>query len=155
MKKWILIAAGVVVVAVAAFLLVEKVSPVGWGFWGTYNTSSGVALKGYDPVAYHTDDQAIPGDNRFSYDWGGARWQFANAQNRDLFSMTPEAYAPEFGGFCSFAVTKGFTADIDPEAWHMEDGKLYVFANTDVRDSWVDAIGDGSIKAAEANWSKR
>jgi YHS domain-containing protein len=155
MKLWILIGVGIVVVLIGAFLVVNKVSPVGWGLWGQYNTSSGVALKGYDPVAYFTDRQPALGKTQFSYDWGGARWLFSTAENRDLFSGNPESYAPQCGGFCSFAVSKGFTADISPDAWHIHDGKLYVFADQDVRDSWVAGVSEGTLATTESNWAKR
>ena len=71
------------------------------------------------------------------------------------FAADPEAYAPQFGGFCSFAVSKGFTADISPDAWHVEDGKLYVFADKNVRDDWVATLGEGSLEASTAKWATR
>ena len=72
-----------------------------------------------------------------------------------LFSADPETYAPQFGGFCSFAVSKGFTADIMADAWHIEDEKLYVFADINVRDEWVRTIGEGSLEKSTTNWAKR
>ena len=86
---------------------------------------------------------------------GDVTWQFASADNMALFKQDPEAYAPQFGGYCSFAVSKGFTADISPDAWHIDDGKLYVFADKNVRDDWVAGIGDGTLQASAANWEKR
>lgn len=155
MKSRILIGIGVLVVIVGTFSVVKKVSPVGWGWWGTYNMSSGLALKGYDPVAYFDDDQPTQGNSEFVHDWGGATWQFSSVENRDLFSSSPETYAPQFGGFCSFAVSKGFTADISPDAWHVESGKLYVFADKNVRDDWVAGLGEGSLEKSTTNWVKR
>lgn len=155
MKMWILIGTAVVVILVGAFLVVKKVSPVGWGWWGTYNTSSGLALKGYDPVAYFNDNRPVQGESIYAYDWGGATWHFSSTDNRDLFSGNPESFAPQFGGFCSFAVSKGFTADISPDAWHIDRGKLYVFADRNVRDSWVETLGEGSLEKSSANWLKR
>jgi hypothetical protein len=155
MKNKILIGFGVVVVLVGTFSIVKKVSPVGWGLWGTYNTSSQVALKGYDAVSYFEGDTPATGDPQFSYDWGDATWQFSSAENRDLFSASPEAFAPKFGGFCSFAVSKGFTADIMPDAWHIEAGNLYVFADKNVRDDWVEGLSEGSLEKSTANWALR
>jgi len=155
MKVWIISIVGIVVVAVGAFLIVKKVSPVSWGIWGNYNTTSGLALKGYDPVAYFENEEATSGSSEFTYDWGDATWQFANADNMALFEESPDSFAPQFGGYCSFAVSKGFTADISPDAWHIKDGKLYVFADTDVRADWVAGIGDGTLGASAANWEKR
>ena len=155
MKVWILSIVGVVIVAVGAFMIVKKVSPVSWGLGGDYNTSSGLALKGYDPVAYFQDAEATSGSSEFTHEWGDATWQFANADNRALFVENPDSFAPQFGGYCSFAVSKGFTADISPDAWHVRDGKLYVFADKDVQADWVAGIGDGTLGASAANWEKR
>ena len=155
MRKWIFIGLSTVVLLVGTFLVVNKVSPVGWGWWGNYNTSSGLALKGYDPVAYFNSKQPTQGTSDYSHEWGGVTWQFSSGKNRDLFSNSPDAYAPQYGGFCSFAVSKGFTADISPDAWHIENGKLYVFSDQNVRDSWVASLGEGSLKKSSTNWVKR
>jgi YHS domain-containing protein len=155
MKTWILVGVSIVVLWLGAFLIVKKVSPVGWGWWGSYNTSSGVALNGYDPVAYFNSEHPVQGNADYDYDWGGATWQFSSAENRDLFSSNPESFAPQFGGFCSFAVSKGFTADISPDAWHIENGKLYLFADKNVRDKWVAELGAGSLGKSSTNWLKR
>ena len=155
MKTWVIAAVGVLVVIVGTFMVVKKVSPVSWGMWGNYNTSSGQALKGYDAVAYFEDAEAIPGKSEFTYEWGDTTWQFSSADNMALFAQDPEAFAPQFGGFCSFALSKGFTADISPDAWHVKDGKLYVFMDTDVQADWVAGISDGTLEASTANWAKR
>lgn len=153
--KYLYIAIGIIVVLIVGFATIKKVSPVSWGLWGTTNTSSGLAVHGYDAVAYVADGKAIPGTADHSYDWADASWQFSSAANRDAFEADPERYAPRFGGFCSFAVSKGFTADSDPEAWHVENGHLYLFADTNVRDEWVAGLAEGSLAASEANWAKR
>jgi YHS domain-containing protein len=155
MKKWLIIGVSVLVLLVGTFMTVKKVSPVGWGWWGDINTSEGVALKGYDPVAYFGIDGPVPGSSDFSQEWGGVTWQFSSSANKDIFAAGPEDYAPQFGGFCSFAVSKGFTADISPDAWHIEDGKLYVFADQNVRDEWVAGLGEGSLEQSSENWSER
>ena len=72
-----------------------------------------------------------------------------------VFFENPEKYAPQFGSFCAFAVSKGFTADIMADAWHIEDGNLYVFADKNVRDEWVVLLPDGSLQSSEENWAKR
>ena len=155
MKTWVIGVVAVLVVVVGTFAGVKKVSPLSWGMWGTYNTSAGLALKGYDPVAYVLEAKATLGDSQYSYDWGDATWQFDSADNRALFELNPAAYAPQFGGFCSFAASKGFTADISPDAWHVADGKLYVFADKDVQAEWVAGMDDGMLEASTANWEKR
>ncbi len=155
MKKWLVIGGVVLIVLIGGFAITKKVSPVSWGLWGDVNASSGLALKGYDPVAYFEVGKATVGDSQFSYEWSGANWQFSSAANRDLFAQSPENYAPQFGGFCSFAVSKGVTADISPNAWHISDGALYLFADEKVKEDWVATIDDGSMKASADNWSKR
>ncbi|MCH8160095.1 MAG: YHS domain protein [Proteobacteria bacterium] len=154
MKNKIIAIVGILVLVVGTFATVKKVSPISWGMWGNYNTASGIALKGYDPVAYIQNSEAMPGNSEFTVTWDDADWQFASAENMMLFEQDPEAYAPQFGGFCSFAASKGFTADISPDAWHVHDGKLYVFADKNVQDDWVAGIDDGTLEASIANWDK-
>ncbi len=155
MKNKIIAIVGILVIVVGTFATVKKVSPVSWGMWGNYNTASGLALKGYDPVAYIQDSEATAGNSEFTVAWGDANWQFTSAENMTLFEQDPEAYAPQFGGFCSFAASKGFTADISPDAWHVLDGKLYVFADKNVQADWVAGIDDGTLEASNASWEKR
>lgn len=155
MKKWLAIGIVVLMVLIGGFAVTKKVSPVSWGWWGEVNASSGLALKGYDPVAYFEAGKPTAGDSQFSYEWSGATWQFSSAANRDLFAQSPESYAPQFGGFCSFAVGKGVTADISPDAWRIDSGNLYLFADKNVRDEWVDKLDEGSLDASVENWSKR
>ena len=153
--KYAVITISVIVVLVVTFATIKKVSPVSWGWWGTTNTSSGVALRGYDPVAYFDTGEAQPGASEFAHQWADATWQFASQENRERFAADPAAYAPQFGGFCSFAVSKGFTADSDPQAWVIHNDRLYVFADTNVRDDWVAGLENGSLAASEAAWQKR
>ncbi|MRG55667.1 hypothetical protein GF108_08740 [Phyllobacterium sp. SYP-B3895] len=86
-----------------------------------------VAIKGYDPVAYFTQHDAVQGNPQYSYHWLGATWQFANAENRDLFKADPGKYAPQYGGYCADGVSFGtVTTNIDPKAWRIIEGKLYI-----------------------------
>jgi len=153
--KYLGIVVALLIIAILSFTTVKKVSPVGWGLWGTTNTSSGVALKGYDPVAYFTEHAPVQGSDKLTVEWGEAMWQFASSRNRDLFAANPEQYAPQFGSFCAFAVSKGFTADSSPDAWHIENGKLFVFMDQSVRDDWVATIAEGSEQRSNDNWAKR
>ena len=84
MKKWLIIGAGVIVVLIGSFMTVKKVSPVGWGWWGDTNTSDGVGLKGYDPVAYFNSSEPKKGSAEFTKEWEGVTWQFSSSANRDL-----------------------------------------------------------------------
>src|SRR5262245_30541019 len=91
--------------------------------------SGGVAIRGYDTVGYFTDAKAVKGSDAFSYEWLGATWHFASAEHRDLFAADPVKYAPQYGGYCSGAMVDGFTANANPEAWRIVDGKLYLNAS--------------------------
>ena len=112
---------------------------------------NGVAVKGYDVVAYETEGAALKGRVEFEYRWEGAIWRFASAANRDRFAANPESYAPQFGGYCSWAVSRGYTADIDPEAWRIVDGKLYLNYSRSVQRMWEQDI-PGNIAKGLANW---
>jgi YHS domain-containing protein len=86
-----------------------------------------VAIRGYDPVAYFTQNQAVEGSEKFSHRWLGATWHFASAENRDLFVREPVKYAPQYGGHCADGVSFGtITTNIDPKAWRIIEGKLYL-----------------------------
>lgn len=111
----------------------------------------GVAIAGADPVAYFTQSDYIPGSDGFTHDWEGATWHFASAENRDLFAANPEAYAPEYGGFCAWAVSQGSTAPIDPTAWKIVDGKLYLNYSDGIQKKWSKDI-PGNIAKADQNW---
>lgn len=115
--------------------------------------SNNVAIKGYDPVAYFTEGQPTKGRPDVAYSWNGAQWQFANAAHRDMFAASPERYAPQFGGFCSMAMTRSKIADVDPEAWTIVDGKLYLNFSKPVREKFRQNAR-GNIKNAEENWKK-
>lgn len=123
------------------------VEPVNKSFFG------GVAIDGYDPVAYFTESKPVEGSKDFSHEWQGATWRFASAEHRDLFAAEPEKYAPQYGGYCAWAVAQGKTADIDPEAWKIEDGKLYLNYSKKIQTRWEDAMTE-NIRAADENWPK-
>ena len=111
----------------------------------------GVAIKGADPVAYFEQGAFVQGDNEFSYEWEGATWHFSSAENRDLFISQPEQYAPQYGGFCAWAVSQGATAPIDPTAWKIVEGKLYLNYDDKVQSRWQKDI-PGNIAKADQNW---
>ncbi|MDA1090400.1 MAG: YHS domain-containing (seleno)protein [Proteobacteria bacterium] len=112
-----------------------------------------VAIEGTDPVAYFSEQKAVKGSSEYNHRWKGAQWQFKNAANRDAFAAEPEKYAPQFGGYCAWAVSQGYTAKTDPEAWTVHKGKLYLNYSKGVRDNWAKDI-PGNITKAESNWPK-
>ncbi|WP_108814281.1 YHS domain-containing (seleno)protein [Loktanella sp. Alg231-35] len=111
----------------------------------------GIAIDGTDAVAYFTEGAPIAGDEAITFDYMGATWRFASEENRDMFAADPAAYAPQYGGYCAFAVSKGATAPTAPDAWTIVDDKLYLNFSTSVRERWRQDI-PGNIAAADANW---
>jgi YHS domain-containing protein len=116
-------------------------------------TLFGTAVKGYDVVAYFTDGKPVEGSSDHEVEWHGATWRFASARNKELFAKDPPKYAPQYGGFCAFGVSRGYAVGIDPAAWKIVDGKLYLNYNRDVQAEWVKDI-PGFIAKADANWPK-
>jgi len=114
-------------------------------------TDGGSAIRGYDPVAYFTDAKPVKGSDKFTHAWKGASWRFASAENRDRFAADPEKYAPRYGGWCAWGVAGGYKASIDPEAWSIVDGRLYLNYSAGVRRDWVKDVA-GYIRKADANW---
>jgi hypothetical protein len=80
-----------------------------------------------------------------------ATWLFSSAENRDRFAADPQKYAPQYGGYCSYAVSQGHTASIDPEAWRVVDGKLYLNYSKGVQKKW-EMDTTGYIQKADQNW---
>ena len=113
--------------------------------------SSGLALQGYDPVAYFTDKQPVRGKAELTTQHEGATYRFASAANRDAFAAAPAKYAPQYGGYCAFGLASGYKAPIEPDAWTVVDGKLYLNYNRSVRSRWSTDI-PGFIRKADANW---
>ena len=112
---------------------------------------SGIAIHGHDPVAYFVLGEATPGKSVFSVEWSGATWLFANAEHRQMFLDDPMRYAPRFGGFCAYAASYGQFADIDPRAWSIVNGRLYLNFSLRVREIWLPRA-DEFIADAEQLW---
>lgn len=112
---------------------------------------NGVALKGYDPVAYFTDNKPVKGNPRFQAAHNGGTYYFASAENKKLFEADPKRYEPQFGGFCAYAASKGYTAKIEPDAFQILNGRLLLQYDTDVRDLF-NKDPQGNLKKADQNW---
>ena len=110
-----------------------------------------VAVKGYDTVAYFTESKPVQGNANYTATYQGAVYHFASAENQMLFKGNPEKYAPQYGGYCAFGVTQEKKYDIDPEAWAIVDGKLYLNLNAGAQRVW-DKDRSGNITIADANW---
>ncbi|MBT8438041.1 MAG: YHS domain protein [Gammaproteobacteria bacterium] len=116
----------------------------------TFSTDNG-AIRGYDPVAYFTVGEPTPGQDRYSSRWQGGIYKFSSADNLALFKSDPARYAPQYGGYCAYAVSKGATASTEPEAWTIVNGKLYLNFSLSVQKRWSKDI-PGHIKSADNNW---
>lgn len=112
----------------------------------------GVAIRGTDPVAYHTEGRPIAGEATHAHEWRGAVWHFASGENRDLFVADPERFAPQYGGFCAWAVAaRGKLYSTQPGNWSIVDGRLYLNFNDDIQARWETDI-PGFIIEADRRW---
>ena len=122
-------------------------SVVNTGYFG------GIAIMGYDPVAYFTEGRAVKGSPDFSHEWLGETWHFASAEHRDAFAADPIRYAPQYGGYCALGVVYDEnTANIDPEVWRIVDGKLYLFFGTEGLEEEWDSDPAAAVVKADAEW---
>jgi len=115
---------------------------------------TGVAIKGYDTVSYFTEGAPVKGVKAHQTKWNGATWRFANAENLKAFTANPEKYAPQYGGFCAWAMADGKQAPIDPKQWDITKGKLYLNYDQKIKAKW---LGDKTdfIKRADAQWARK
>jgi len=111
----------------------------------------GLAIRGYDPVAYFDKSAPVEGSADHALMWKGAEWRFSTAANMVKFEADPEAYAPQYGGYCAYAASKGAIAKTVPEAWTVYEGKLYLNYSDHVRGIWSQDI-PANIELADANW---
>lgn len=112
---------------------------------------SGLALQGYDPVAYFTDGKPVKGDASITATYNGATYRFASAEHKAAFERDPSKYEPQFGGFCAYAVSINKTADIDPNFWEIVDGRLILQHNKKAWDLWHKDSAS-NLQKADANW---
>lgn len=101
--------------------------PTSIGLHSKFYMSSNIAMDGYDVTIYHTQKKAKLGDVRFNHKYGETNWFFTSAGNRKAFSSKPSKYLPQFGGYCTYTMSKGFTYPPNPNIWYLEKGKLYFF----------------------------
>lgn len=111
----------------------------------------GVAVGGYDPVAYFEDGEPREGSEGITLEHAGATWRFASEANRSTFAANPERYAPGYGGYCAWAVSQGYLAKGDPMAWSIVNGRLYLNYDKRVRRTWERDI-PGHVRQGDVNW---
>ena len=118
---------------------------------------SNVAIDGHDPVGYFLENKAVKGKKSLKLEWQGVTWRFANSENKALFEASPGKYAPQYGGYCAWAVSQNTTAGIDPEQFSIIDGKLYLNYDKEIKNKWLTdttrhiAVGDKNWPALLAN----
>jgi YHS domain-containing protein len=113
---------------------------------------SNLAVDGYDTVAYFTQGSPAKGAKDFEFEYKGAIWRFSSADNLEKFKAEPAAYAPQYGGYCAWAIAQGYTARGNPQNWTIYDGKLYLNYNDKIQADWLKDV-PGFIAKADANWS--
>ncbi|OJF97649.1 YHS domain-containing (seleno)protein [Pararhizobium antarcticum] len=118
---------------------------------GEINAADGVAISGYDAVAYFKQEKPVKGLETYSVTYKDALFLFASADNRDAFQANPETYAPQYGGYCAYGTASGYKAPIDPAAFTITGGKLYLNYNKGVQKSWRQDT-TGYIRKADENW---
>lgn len=116
-------------------------------------TEGKIAIDGSDAVAYFTQSKPVAGSKDHSLQYNGSTWLFSSAENKAKFEANPEAYAPQYGGYCAYAMARGAVAPTVPEAWRIVDGKLYLNFSKAIQKKWQKDI-PGEIKKADANWPR-
>lgn len=116
------------------------------------DTATGIAINGYDTVAYFTDGKPVKGNEAFAYEWNGGKWLFASQAHLDLFKSNPTKYAPQYGGYCAYGVSQGYLVSIEPDQFTVQDGKLYLNYDSSVQKKWTKDIA-GYNKIADAKFS--
>lgn len=151
-KRMFLAGAASLVAATGAAVMGARPVSAAEAKWHT--GSGGYAADGADVVAYAALDaeaKGVRGKDAHVAQWQGARWRFASAENLATFQADPARFAPQYGGYCAWAVAQGYTAHGDIHAWHIENGKLYLNYNRRIRSRWRKDI-PGFIAQADANW---
>ena len=135
----------------AALVLAFALSAPAMAAQAINTNGSNFAIGGYDPVAYFTDGKAIRGAKAYTHEWGGNAWRFRTEENRDAFAAAPDKYAPAYGGYCAYGVAEGYKVRIDPRAFTIVDGRLYLNYSKGIKKRF-DSDRPGYIAKADANW---
>ena len=115
------------------------------------DATHGVALEGYDAVAYFLDHRPIRGSDAYTHSWNGVTWKFTSAEHRDLFAANPAHYAPQYGGYCAYAVANRTTAHGSPKQWAVVSDRLFLNNNALAKKLW-NRDQPGHIRAGDQNW---
>ncbi len=116
-----------------------------------FYADNGLAISGYDAVSYFKLGEPVKGNPDITLMWKGATWRFASEENRDRFERNPRAFAPQFGGYCAYAMATGLLSSTDPHAWQIVDGKLYLTHSEAIERIWKQNVAQ-NIREADAHW---
>ncbi|HRK64743.1 MAG TPA: YHS domain-containing (seleno)protein [Terricaulis sp.] len=147
MRKFFAVLAFAILSALSAAPAAAQQAPVHTGLL------SNVAVGGYDPVAYFTDGRPVRGSAEFRTMHQGFEYRFASAAHLAAFRANPARYLPQYGGYCAWAVSQGYTAAGNPRNWRIVDGKLYLNYNSEIQQRWERDI-PGFIRSGDANWPR-
>lgn len=152
--KYIGITLFVLVVLMIGFAKTERITPLALVSSSDLNTAllSDVVINGYDAVAYHTERKALMGNSAIYSEWKDGKWLFSSIENKAIFDANPKKYAPLFGGYCVYAISKGLTANTDPEVFEIMNGKLILFAAQDVHAQWMKDPAN-NLDICTLNWN--
>jgi YHS domain-containing protein len=134
---------------IALLAVASAAVSVAWG--GDYYEKNGFAIRGHDPVAYFKDGKPAKGSAEHRFQHKGSVFLFASKANRDAFAAEPDKYAPQYGGFCAFGTAGGYKAAVDPAAFSVVNGKLYLNYNRDVQKQWRADV-PGFVSKADRQW---
>lgn len=112
---------------------------------------TGIAIRGYDTVAYFTLGKPVKGDEKYAVEWNEATWHFSSQEHADLFKNDPEAYAPQYGGYCAYGVSQNYLVKVEADQWRIEDGKLYLNYDRSVQKKWLKDI-NGYVEQANSKF---
>ncbi|AZO79227.1 MULTISPECIES: YHS domain-containing (seleno)protein [unclassified Bosea (in: a-proteobacteria)] len=143
----------IAVAAFAAAIVTNGVSADETRPVNTLGSPDGIAIRGYDPVAYFREGGPRLGKAEFSVSHAGATWRFASAENKAAFEAQPARYQPAYGGFCAYGTSRGYLVKIEPEAWSIVDGRLYLNYDLGVRKTWA-GKPKTYITRADGNWPR-
>ena len=142
----------VIIGLIPTFTTVKRFTPLAWSSKEVNQPLfSSLAINGYDVVAYFTQSKAIEGKEEYAYEWSETKWIFSSEDNKKLFVASPEKYVPEYGGYCAFVVSNGFTANTDTNSFEIIDSKLYLFADDEMKANWKNEQNENMNKS-NANW---
>ncbi len=142
------------ILCLAGLILVAPAVAPAWAADAIYTgLFSNEAIRGHDAVAYFTEGEPVEGSDRFSMEYKGAVWRFASQENLDLFRAEPEAYAPQYGGYCAYAMAEGDTASTEPDLWTIHDGKLYLNYSRRINVRWKENMLE-YIEQADRQWTE-